>query len=166
MTIPLCRLRAVLNEGLDDLGTVIRRLRESGLLPEGKGGRDGVGSARLDARDAALTLLAMAATSWCEPCEAPREAERIADFMLRDESGPRVIDVLAGEILAIALDAPGAAQHYQPGAWTVSRYHVHQQALGLTFAGDASPAQDRVVRSTVLMPGVIEDVAGLFRQAA
>ena len=49
-------------------------MREGGLLAAGTGGRNGVGSATLDVRQASLLLIALSAP--CEPCEAPAEALR------------------------------------------------------------------------------------------
>src|SRR5579864_5032077 len=58
-----------------------RQLREAGLIPAGKPGRGGAGSARLDARQAALLLIALM-------CQGPTigiaaEAVRAGGFKLR-----------------------------------------------------------------------------------
>jgi len=59
-----------------------RQLREAGLIPAGKPGRGGAGSARLDARQAALLLIALM-------CQGPTigiaaETVRVGAFKLRD----------------------------------------------------------------------------------
>jgi len=59
-----------------------RQLREAGLIPAGKPGRGGAGSARLEARQAALLLIALM-------CQGPTigiaaETVRVGAFKLRD----------------------------------------------------------------------------------
>ena len=116
-------LRAVLETHFDGIETVFRRLREGGSLPNGKPGRDGVGSAEITPQHAATTLLAVAASAWSAAAEAPHEAARLAGFVMRyprDDDPPALLHVLAGE-LRRAVDPD-----YRPGEWRIGEYSVRR----------------------------------------
>src|SRR4051794_13776239 len=82
VTQPVARLRELLGKhfGRAEIRTYFQRLREAGMLPEGKGGRGGALSAQLDPLQVALVLLALG--SGVGAIDAPAEAKRIGDFRL------------------------------------------------------------------------------------
>jgi hypothetical protein len=158
-TAPLCRLRASLEGGIDDAQTIIRRLREAGVLPHGGSGRNGVHSARVGVREAALILLAIGCRAWTGPANASAEACRLADFRL-DGHGEKLIDVFAGTIAGLAAGVDGC-----DASWSVSRRTVRQLQLGWTFSGsDEPPDRDHVTRWTVIPAGLVSDIGAIFRR--
>src|SRR4051794_4743885 len=81
--VTVARLRTALHNHFPETktDTVLRRLREFGLLRADSPGHDGVGSATVAPRHAALALLALCAD--VEPAAAPAEALRVGNFRLR-----------------------------------------------------------------------------------
>lgn len=175
-------LRHALEPHFGAADTVLRRLREVGLLPAGKPGRDGAGSAPITPRDAALTLLA--ACAWTEPVDTPAAATALADMRLRHAfngreptddgeamraSAPTVLDVLTGELQACS----GAIANHQPAIWCISSARVVREGdpqdphdPALHFTADEPTDEPLVVRQTILSGALLATVAALFRPIA
>jgi hypothetical protein len=78
----VARLREALGEhfGRVEVRTYFQKLREAGLLPQGKGGKGDDASAQLTVEQAAMTLIALG--SGARATDAPAEAKRKANFRL------------------------------------------------------------------------------------
>ncbi len=81
METTVARLRGALAPTFPNTATVLRRLREAGLIAAGSGGRDGCGSAPIMPHQAVLVLLALA--SGVAPFKAPAAAQALAEYRLR-----------------------------------------------------------------------------------
>ena len=181
--VTVARLREALAPSFPGVDTVFRRLRQGGVLPAGTAGRNGVGSAQLEMRQAALALIALA--SGVAPIEAPTEARRIGGYVLRaravwlsdqnrwfaryicDESRPTYLDFLEGEH-GIARGAlpnalPGKPFTFAIGPEDLAAVMLPPESGGgmLLFTpdepGPPQPATERVIHGSV-----IATVASLF----
>src|SRR5437868_3824790 len=118
--------------GTQHARTVLLRLREAGLLPDGAPGR--AGSAEITPRHAAVALIALAVDA--EPIDAPAEAQRIAAFkLLRHDETPggceptiktpfenQHIDLLT----TIALEIERFDEDRIPSSWAIASHGVCQ----------------------------------------
>jgi len=170
-TITVAQLRRPLTAYFDrvEVDTMFRALRADGLMPLGQSGHGGCRSARLDARQVALVLLALASN--VAPRQAPAEAERIARFRLlrRDmthSSEPaRSVEYQNQQLsLLTALTRQivrGVDEDYQPPGWVIGSHEAAQLDPDRLVFGDGEPA-DEIERQTVIGARLIGDVGTLF----
>src|SRR5437762_1864363 len=91
-TTTISKLRPVLAEDFPQSRTILLRLHEAGVVPKGRAGRAGIGSAVVDQRTLALILIALAVPVFT-PIEAPAAAQECAGWRLRfAESGHVPVD--------------------------------------------------------------------------
>jgi hypothetical protein len=155
------------------IDTVLRRMREAGVIEAGRPGRNGAGSAQIDPRQAALVLIALG--SGADPISAPAAAERIGDFRCRaidhthtSDPNPRrehldglsgitFLEFLTGELGLVRGGLPG----YEPTGWNIDGHEASQLAPDrLVFGG--LPRNEVVRRITVIPSRLIRDVAAIF----
>jgi hypothetical protein len=133
------------------------------MLPAGKPGRDGVGSAQITPRHCATVLLGPASLAWCDPIEPPDEARRLAEFRRFPRRDVPLLDILPGEIIS-------AGHSMAPASWRFSRRTVVRERGGDTpvrFVAADAPAMDGVaIRETVLDGALIAAVGRLFAVVA
>lgn len=99
MYTTVSELRGALSSYFDDAAKTLVRLREAGMIPPGRPGRDGAGSARISPEQAATILLALLAS---RPIDSPQMAQQLAAYRALD--GRRLIDWLAAAIERAAAD--------------------------------------------------------------
>lgn len=174
-TTSVARLRVVLAEHFDSAPAVLRAMREAELIAHGRPGRDGVCSAPVDARTAALVLLALA--SGAEPFQAPAAALRLSAFRLRYIDSTRASnpnptrrrvdadvslslwDVLTADLRGTA----GEIVDHEPVGWIFGRFEVVRAALeGLVFQPDEVPHAGEVTREVKISSSVLRQIAELF----
>jgi hypothetical protein len=123
-TTTISKLRPVLAEDFPQSRTTLLRLHEAGVVPKGRAGRDGIGSAVVDQRTLALILIALAVPGFT-PIEAPAAAQEYAGWRLRFE-----------ETGHVPVDDPRAGLHLQP----LFRRHVDDLRTVLDVLTDALDA--------------------------
>jgi hypothetical protein len=165
----VAQLRRTLIAHFPDAGTVLRRMRDASLIDRGTPGRDGVGSAAIEPKHAALALLAMGALAWSSPVETPEEARRLAAFALhlpRTDDPPALLPVLAGELRRVASGG-------EPGAWRLGehacvrdcggqRWRFGGEVLPVLDDGNGRPVELLINRVTEISPALIADIGRLF----
>lgn len=158
------------------------RFRMAGMVPHGRPGRNGAGSAVISARSAIMITLALACRA--RPVDAPAEAEALAAYRL-GRGGMSLSDRLVGEIERAAADPayrvaalliePGrAVTTIEPADLLRPRPRLRLVAGGrerLEFVpATRPPAHDAQGRpfslGMVLRPEVLHGIAGLFVKAS
>jgi hypothetical protein len=172
-TTTVAQLRPLLADyfGWPETNTALRVLRLAGVIGEGASGFGGCRSAPLDARQAALVLLALASSVQPKDCAA--EAERLGAFRLLRRDMTQ-----AGEVPRLAvyenqqinlLDAlvcqlvRGVDDDHQPPGWVIGSHEAAQAAPDRLVFGDGEPASE-VERQTVIGARLLADIGGLFRE--
>jgi hypothetical protein len=174
-TTTVSRLRPALADHFPDTDAVLKRLRLAGLIPEGRAGRNGSGSAHLDYRQAALLLLALSCGA--DPIDAPAEAQRIAAFRLlrRDRThasepeqrvafGNQHLDLLT----ALCIEIERFDDDRPPSSWDIASNGACQVSpdrlvFGPSLESLSDPADPDCVTRTCRVPGrLLASIAMLF----
>jgi hypothetical protein len=170
-TITVARFRAAAELFRPEAATVLRRCREAGLIPAGRRGRNGVGSARLTVHQVALLAIALAAP--VVPLAVAEATVWIADFRLRalDRAIDRGIErrhidhlsgMRFGEFLAAEIGAArGQLQNYSPIGWRIEGNEVWQRSVErLVFSG--APRDYSIMKAGIIPGPMVRELAGLF----